>query len=73
MPFVYNEDRKGASRSKRFANLQVIYQKSNLLLVWAVAFLMFFYKKNYRSHSTDNADNSIYYRDNDTNDTYKFK
>ena len=53
--------------------LFVTYQKSNLTLVGAVAFLMFFYKKNYRSHSTDNADNSIYYRDNDTNDTYKLK
>lgn len=70
MPFVYNKDRKGAIRiANGSPNYQLLNQKSNLTLVRAVAFLMFFFNDYARYHDTDNANNSINYRDNGFNDT----
>ena len=85
VPFVFNKQKlltkesysfriiinRGVTDSKRFALVKSVFQKSNLTLVGAVAFLMFMflnglYNADYRN---DDADNRYDNADN-TNDCF---
>ena len=67
---MYNEHRKGADRSKRFALVNsYLSKKQPLPLVGAVAFLMLFFNTNVSHHNINDSHNSVYYCHHDTNDT----
>ena len=70
MPFVYNKDRKGAIRiANGSPQLKVTYQKSNLTLVGAVAFLIptFWGKMLDNAYRCDNYANNCHNNSNNTN------